>query len=526
MRYRAIQFGNPYDSDPLTIYIDTVAPNLGQAGGPLELPPEVELEGVSREYLDNNAGVVVLTIPAYSDPKPGDVIRVYAESMEIGSFTRDDLADPMVIDWPEDKMPHEGSYPLVYTLADRTSNLGPRSTFKNVNVYLTSAPANLKPPKVPQFDDGLIDLDDAEEGVGVQIDEYDNYAPGDVVQVSWAGVAVGFPVPITKFPAFATIPYITVRETPADTGPKTRKVTYSILRGPRTFDEPTGIDIEVDLNVGGPDNPAPDPDPEVGNPLLPVVTVQGAVSTTPNVIAPVDVGQPATASVDLYSGALADEVLHLWWNGVEVATYEVTGSEGVGFKVPFTIAWADIEAGGNMAALPVRYVVSNPHNVNLNRSTITNVAVSAVVVNLPAATFLNMYNDPDEGPIINCSTLRDDPNGPGKVIEVRVAGGESRLADQALVFNFQGYSDAAGTQPINDTKHEFSYTPTAQEAAAGFTVRVPYDPYVLNIRFGYGCIQYTAHINGLPVESPKEIKLTYVELPGSGGETCPVVFRR
>lgn len=525
LRYRATHLGNPNTSDALDFYVDTVPPNQGQPGRQLELPPEVEAGGVTREYLDAN-GSVDLTIPDYIDAKLGDVITAYADSIEIGSFTRDDLSVPMVIEWKEDKMPHEGSYPLVYTLADRSENIGPRSTFKNVNVYLTAAPANLVPPKVPQFDDGLIDLDDAQEGVGVQIDEYDNYAAGDAAQVYWAGVAVGFPVPISGFPAFATIPYITVRETPADTGPKQRKVTYSIVRGVRSFPEPTGIELDIDLRVGGPDNPDPEPDPEVGNPALAVVTVQGAVSAVPNVIAPEDAGEDATASVELYAGAVLGEVLHLLWNGVEVDKYEVTGSEPAGFIVPFNIAWADIEAGGNSAALPVRYVVSNADNENLNRSPFTDVAVSAVVVTLPAVTYLNLYDDPDEGPIVNCSTLRDDPQGTGKVIEIRVAGGEDRLADQALTFNFQGYSDAEGTTPIADTAHEFTYTPNAQEAASGFTVRVPYDPYVLNIRLGYGGIQYSAVINGLPVPSAEEIRLVYVELPGGGGATCPVKFRR
>lgn len=525
LRYRAMYLGNPNYSDPLDFYVDTLAPNQSQPGRELVLPAEVEAEGVTREYLDAN-GSVQLTIPDYTDAKPGDVIKAYADAMEIGSFTRDDLTQPMVIEWTEDKMPHEGNYPLVYTLADRSENIGPRSTYKNVNVYLTAAPANLVPPKVPQFDDGLIDLDDAQEGVGVQIDAYDNHVPGDAVQVFWAGVAVGGPVPISGFPAFATIPYVTVRETPADTGPKQKTVTYSIVRGVRNFPEPTGIELDIDLRVGGPDNPDPDPDPEVGNPALAVVTVQGAVSAAPNVIAPDDAGQPATASVDLYAGAVVGEVLHLLWNGVEVDTYTVDGNEGAGFKVEFNIAWEAIEAGGNAAALPVRYVVSNADNENLNRSPITDVAVSAVVVTLPAVTYLNLYDDPDEGPIVNCSTLRDDPQGTGKVIEVRVAGGEDRLADQELTFNFQGYSDATGTTPIDNTAYEFTYTPSAQEAASGFTVRVPYDPYVLNIRLGYGGIKYTAVINELPVLSAEEIRLVYVELPGGGGETCPVRFRR
>ena len=525
LRYRATHLGNPNTSDALDFYVDTVPPNQGQPGRQLVLPPEVEAGGVTREYLDAN-GSVELTIRDYTDAKLGDVITAYADSVEIGSFTRDDLSEPMVIKWTEDKMPHEGSYPLVYTLADRSENIGPRSTFKNVDVYLTPAPANLVPPKVPQFDDGLIDLDDAQEGVGVKIDEYDNYAAGDAAQVYWAGVAVGFPVPISGFPAFATIPYVTVRETPADTGPKQRRVTYSIVRGVRNFPEPTGIELDIDLRVGGPDNPDPEPDPEEGNPALNVVTVQGAVSTVPNVIAPVDAGQPATASVELYAGAVVGEVLHLLWNGVEVDSYPVDGTEAPGFNVEFEIAWTDIEDGGNASALPVRYVVSNADNENLNRSPITDVEVTAVEVTLPAVTYLNLFDDPDEGPIINCSTLRDNPLGAGKVIEVRVAGGEDRLADQKLTFNFQGYSDATGTTPIADTDHEFTYTPSAQEAASGFTVRVPYDPYVLNIRLGYGGIKYTALINELPVSSAEDIKLVYVELPGGGGATCPVKFRR
>lgn len=522
--YRASVLGNPNDSGGLSVFIDNLAPNLGHAGERVVLPAEVEADGITRAYLDANSGEVEITIPTYGDIKIDDQVFVWYGTTYPGrlltTFRISDPADPIVVTISEaDFNAVEGQYLIYYLLRDRTGNEGPPSSVKFVQVYLDEVPENLQPPLVPQFDDSLIDLDDALEGVGVQINQYDNALPDDRIRFKWEGFALSGLIPVDPgaFPLFGTIPFATVRGTPADWGPKAAKLTYEVLRGSRTFPEPTGIDLDIDLRVPGPIDP--NPDPEVGNPNLAAVVVQGAVTTQPNELLPADVGQDATATVALYAGAVANEVMHLLWNGVEVDTYTVTGSEPAGFIVPFTIPWVDIEAEGNNSALPVRYTITHAVNGNLNRSPIRPVLVNVITIVLPAITFQNL--DPDFD-LLNCSSLRQVGGVWG--LEVRVAGAvDQALAGQTLTFTYQGWTDSAGTIPKPNTTARFTRIPTDDEALNGFTALIPYSPAVLETLDRYGSITYELVLNGIIVNAPRELKRVYMSVPGGG--TCALTFK-
>lgn len=530
--YRATIFGNSNDSDTLSVFVDNVAPNLGVKGAEATLPPEVA-DGITREYLDANSNEVEITIPTYQEIKLEDKVEVFVgrkfPGALIDTLTISDVTDPIVATLPEANFNgEEGQYLIYYNLSDRTGNTGPDSHFKVVNVFLTLSPDNLQPPLVPQADDAEgIDLDDAIAGVGVEIEAYDNALSKDLIQVYWDGKPVPGRLPVIpgSFPLFATVPYSMVRDTPPNPGPKTSKVTYEVIRDERVFPEAVGLDVDVDLTVAGPPDPGPEPDPGLGNPDLDPVTVQAANTTDPNKLEPGDNGEDATATVPLYDGAAAGEIMHLLWAGVEVATYTVTGSETPGDDVTFTISWADIEAEGNSAALPVRYEISNSGNGNRNRSPITEVSVNVLTATLPAVSFLHWYSedplDPLEPKVLNCSSLRQPQGVLG--LEVRVQGGEPKLEGQTLAFTYQGWEDGAGSTPKPDTEDKtVTKIPTADEAANGFTVLVPYSPAVLKTLDRWGSVTYEAVIDGFPITATRDLLRVYMAVPGGG--TCPLSF--
>ncbi|MGH8438018.1 MAG: hypothetical protein ACRERW_02980 [Pseudomonas sp.] len=196
LAYMVYTGGNPVTSERLTINIDKTPPNGGNAGALIELPPEVEADGITAEYLDKNSDKVVVTVPLnYGDPKIDDEVVVYLGStiptaLKVGTVIRADVTTPITVELTRAMLDgKEGDQTLFYTLADRKGNVGRQSAFKNVNITLVPAPTDLQPPKVPVSDDGLIDQADAIQGVVVVIDPYTNWGAGDQVVVAFDGVA-------------------------------------------------------------------------------------------------------------------------------------------------------------------------------------------------------------------------------------------------------------------------------------------------------------------------------------------------
>lgn len=522
--------GNGTVSDPLPIYVDQAAPNSGQAGTVVTLPSEVEADGITKEYLDAN-GFVLVTVPSYRESKTGDVVDLYfGRSNEgaalVGTHVRSDSSTPVTFQLTPALIGNqEGSKFLFYKLTDRVGNVGPDSNYKPIRVVLTPAPANLQPLTVPLAlpspGDDLIDIEDARTGVQVQIAAYTNSLPGDRVIVTWDGTEVSSAVATTGS-TLVTIPYTALLN--GNPGEKTVDVTYRVERGDLDYPEPTTVNVNVDLRLPGPTDPG---SPGPVNDLLDLVEVLGAVSTTPNKLTTADVGQDATASVPIYDYSKVDDVVQLYWAGTTVpdsgdpaipgGTYVVTGNEGPGFLIEFSIPWAVIEATGNSDALPVHYSIAHP---SVNDAVVLSgnqpVEVAVVVVTLPAITFLNL--DPDYG-LLNCGSLRRNAQL-GWVAELSVAGGEPKLAGQLLTFDFVGTAGAGGQV----TNYQFMFTPTTEQANNGFVVYLPYDPPLITLRDGNGSITYTTNIDGIPATSANSEVDVWMGRAGAGAPTCELTL--
>lgn len=522
--YSVYTGGNPVNSETLTINIDKTPPNGGNAGAVVQVPPEVEADGITEEYLAANDDKVVVTVPPnYGDAREDDEVVVYLgntipTALKVGTVTRAVLTDPVTVELTRAMLEgREGDQRLFYTLADRKGNIGNPSAFKTVNITLVPAPTGLQPPKVPVADDGEIDRADAIQGVVVVIDPYTNWGIGDQVVVAFDGVER----PAQAMPqtgATVDLPYSAVLN--GNPGLKDSRVTYKIVRGNREFPESVGFDTKVDLRAPGPVDPT-DP-PGVVHPDLALPVVMGAVSTVPDELTEEDANQPATASVDLYGLSKAGDVVRLYWNTKPVpdpgGEYRVLGTEPPTFKIPFTIPWALIEAEGNSDALPVHYTVAHPAtnpNVITSGAKSVRVMVSKIAVPESKFQFPDLEEDPS-GNWFNCSSVQLDNVGQ-RVIVVAVAGGEPKLADQQLAFTYQGWSDEAGTIPVPGNEYKFTFTPTAEQARNGFVVNIPYDPWFLTTVLRHGSIDYTAIIDGFPVRSERHLGAFWM---ASAGQTC------
>lgn len=513
----------------LEINIDTQAPIPN--GMPI-VPPEVQMNGITKAYLDIH-GKVLVTIPDYGTKKRLDRIDLYwgttlPTALHVGFVIRQDITTPITFDLTADKVgTEEGEKALFYTMQDRKGNLSQTSPFNRLNVTLTDPPVGLLPPDIPQAADG-IDREDAIRGVGVGIvDEYINYLPGDKLLVTWDGQILLPAVTIPGFPFHHTVPFVVVHN--GDDGAKVVTVSYQIMRGTALYPPvpPSRSDVAVDLRKPGPDNP--DIPPGTVNPALALVTVQGAVTTDPNKLTVDDIDEPATAAVRIYDNYKAGDVVQLYWKGVPVpeatlpatgGVYRVLGTEPADFMIPFTIPWAIIDAGGNGDKLPVHYDIA--HNLNGNKDTSRPQEVNVLIRDgvVPMVEFQHL--DPDFTDWLNCQSLRED-TVKGTVVEVLVQGGEPQLANQEIIFTYQGYRDSSGTIEKPGTKFEVPYTPTTQEAVDGFIVKIPYEPFRVT-ESDWGTISYVATVDGFPVPSARHLVRVFMDL--GGGATCKIPVSR
>ena len=510
--------GNETSSLPLVVNIDTTAPNNNRPGEQVDLPAEVEADGITREYL-NAHGKVVVTVPnTYSDAKIDDeVILMFGTSIplatEIGRFPRPNLIDTIEFDLLEKDIKQEGDHSLFYVLADRKGNEGPHSTYRTVPVMLTPAPTDLLPPLVPLADDDLIDYADAVQGVRVAILAYTNWYSSDRVVVTFDG-SDHAPQPIGQDGTQVTLPYALIYN--GDYGSKDSRITYRIERNRKAFAEPVGKDFEVDLRMPGPDPKDP---PEEVHPELKILTVKGAVSAADNVLTEADADQDVSATAAIYPNVGDDQYAQLYWNSVEATGVRVE-LDSASTEIAFTIPWEVVKDGGNGAAIPVSYLVGHTLNENVYHSGPREVDVSGIRIVLPEPAFQNL--DPTFD-VLNCPSLRVR-NG-ALHAEIKVPGGDSRLAGKELTFIYQGWTNSSGNVAIPDTSDSFTYTPNEDEARDGFTVLLPYESALRETRQAWGSIHFTVDIDGAPA-APSERHLVDVEVQRPGGLACQIPVRR
>ncbi|WP_228759377.1 hypothetical protein [Pseudomonas neuropathica] len=515
--------GNPSAVTPLEINIDTTAP---VAFGKATVPPEVERDGITKQYLDDN-GFVLITIPNYGSKKLGDFVECYFGSSLptptlVGELTITDVTVPITFQLTPALVGNdEGLRSIFYYLSDRKGNRNTPQYYTELNVTLTDPPAGLVEPSIPLFDDDatpkLVDLADAQAPLGVGIlAEYTNYlADIDELEVTFDGI-VQPAQKINTFPFYVNIPYRDVFNGNLDV--KKVAVSYRIKRHNLRYPLGTAApakDVDVDLRRPGDGDGGENPDP-----ALALVTVQGKGGNGPNILTVADAIGTVDVTVAVFAGVKDGDIITLIWKGKELTAaqggvIELDGTETG--NLTFDVEWGAVESGGNGMPLLVTYKITNPDiNDNEVHSLPRNVDVTIRPGVVPEIKFQHL--DPDFTNWFNCGSLRSDPVLV-KCAEVLISPGEPQLAGQALEFIYQGYTDSAGTSKKADTEEKVTYTPTLQEANAGFIVKIPYQK-ILATESAWGDITYTAMIDGSVV--PSQRHLVRVHMKKGDGSVCDI----
>lgn len=520
LRYKTQYASNTFESGASLFFIDKTAPNHGLAGGKATPPAEVVDGVVTREILEALDGLTMTVVPP-DDMKEGDKYRGYygksIPGIPVGVFTvTDDLTRPIEIKIPKSMIELGGSGDFIFycTYEDRSGNVGKESEELDLHVRLTPVPSGLRPPLVPEHDDGVIDLDDAWPDVAVVIPPFDNGLPGDQVRVRFDGIVQPLKPTDGTSQVIVDVPFADVARN--GDGPREVLVNYAIVRDSTEYPEPTGIMCNINLTIPGPVNPEPDPD--LGNPNLTKLVVKG--STGDDKLVEGDVGNLIDIDLTIYTGFKAGDLVDLYWNGALVPApnghYAVVGDEDPDFKIPFKLPSAVFEATGN-GMTKARYIITNPtqNGSNKNPSPPTDVDVYIFPVTLLDPEIRYLYQSPSGRKFLDCSSLRDIPVV-GRAAVVRVAGGGSLVSGMKLDFVWSGvkYPDL---DPVAD--YLIEKTLTGNEHVEGFEVYLPFNAALRPIADGLGSIIYTATVDGRTHSSNKvEVRVVVID---SDENFCP-----
>ncbi|KPX18837.1 Uncharacterized protein ALO71_00495 [Pseudomonas amygdali pv. dendropanacis] len=398
LRYRIRQPNDQETISPLLkLIVDTTPPGGQSEPGSMVLATAQ----LTQEFLDNNPGGLVGTLPDYGDWQAGDKVAFYWVSGVLPvdpvglpspiEFVSVDNATNNTVTFPVSaiKGSKDEAYYVAYFLFDKATNRSRLSAYTRIDVALGLLPDNLKDPLVPLAlpPENLINLPDARMGVEVLIESFDNWKPTDRIEVTW-GTAVLRPEEmgdVPQFPFSVRVPDPVLRDqyVQATGGDQPTTVSYRVLRGV-VPSEVKSISVNVNFSTIGPD-PVPVPDPDWPDPindqLLPA-EVYGEVSNELNVLKPSDDKKDASVRFKLYDPLLPDEVVDFYWGASHVpeVQYTVAVTDAAGDEREVKIPWSYIESEGNRPDFPVHYSIRAADSENTQQSPHTRVDVNAVVI--------------------------------------------------------------------------------------------------------------------------------------------------
>lgn len=439
---------NPVEGERKTLTIDTTKPNYGNKPLAVVFPPE--LNGTITETFLTQEGEVSVQVPWYIDAAVRDRAVYFwtdrdppldAETpIREQEFSAQDIADQrlrITVYADEIRAWGSGKRYLYYYLRDLAGNAGPLSWLSDIYVDLSPAPGALPPPRVPLSPRGLVDRQQARDGVRVEIDEYEFADPGHRVAIFWNDTPlVEIAVDPAAFPLIAPVPWPTLQA--KGDGPLRAKVYYRIRQGTAYGPPSPDISVAVDLVVAGQDH---DKAPALINADLALVDVFGEVSGIKNTLLTEDHGLPAKVLLALYDAPEHRQVLELFWGSYPgpVARYEVKSGDTAGQIIEFIVPWDVIDTDKQNPALPVYYTTSN--GVNEQQSLPTLVRVDIVLIeNLKEPTF------PHGGlnGVLHCCSKPRIWEG----VTVRIKADPRIEQGDTLILVWQGCAGPNGTSPI------------------------------------------------------------------------------
>ncbi|MHC8386088.1 hypothetical protein [Pseudomonas sp. LB3P14] len=454
---------NPVEGARKTLTIDTTKPNYGNQ--PLAAVFPSELNGTITETYLAQEGEVRVDVPWYIDAEAKDRAPYFWTDKDTPpdselpireqEFSAQDIADKrlrITVYADEIRAWGSGKRFLYYFLRDLAGNIGPKSYLAEIDVDLSPAPGALPPPRV-DLPRGLVDRQQARDGVKVLIDKYDFADPGHWVATVWDDTPLAeFPVDPSAFPLDATVPWPTLHA--KGDGPLRAKVYYKIRQGSSYGPPSPDISVAVNLTLAGQDH---NKAPALVNEQLARLEAYGEKSGIRDTLLTEDHGFPAKIRLDLHDDPKYGETVEFFWGSYPgpVARYDVKAGDVVGQPIEVTVPWEVIDTDKQNPALPVYCKTSN--GVNEQQSLPTPVEVNIVLIeNLKEPVFPHAGK---EGVLHCCAKPRL-----WEGVTVRVLADPRIEQGDRIVLVWQGCRGPNGTDPISGAyaeivKHLVSLVP-------------------------------------------------------------------
>lgn len=506
IRYRVKEWNaateTPSPSKPITI--DRTGPIRPDVPGPIIVSEPL----ITSAILDRDGGVWC-EIPDFIEDKK-DFVTVAVAWMDKLPPADPDPADlayqgtlptDRKILVPKTKVTPLGSniHYVVYFLFDKAGNRSDMSyPVVEVMVALGNLPAGLGIPRVPLAADDLIDRVDADFPTKVEIDQYINWDAYDLIRVRWgttklAETPVGSHLP---FPLKITVPWLHIKAEYDFDGANVQEteVDYEVLRGRYPTDSPGKIDVKVDLAIPGPGTEDPGPI----NPNLELIKFL-SFSDSDTELTEDDIGESASAFIELYDDPEVGDTLTLYWNGMAVTpAYVVSGNETPNEEVEIIIEWDVIKQTPVMSQLPMYYTLTRTGFNNKPQSRRTMIDVNVEKIELEDPTF----PDQDPGYPLNCNALIEKAGVWG--IRVHIPASEYLKQNVEVKADWQTYDkddlELPGTHFPDDL------IVSEEEERDGIDWFIPYETYLkptyeTGDQYGWGKVKYSINIRGEDVSS-------------------------
>lgn len=528
--------GEKADSAPIKLICDSTPPYGEQVPQFADAP----IDTIDEAYLQAHPDGIEFVILDYDGQQASDTYKLYyrteppkgPEDLTI-TANEGELPDSRRIFVPAEIVRNRGddTFYSVFTVSDKAGNTSRISYAWQVNVKLTeeeTVPENLQPPQVRLAADGVLDLADAQAGIKVEIDEYTNHDPEDLLVVSFHGSALPeIKLGTTPFPIEVDVDDDVLQAAYGNaTEYLTVPVSYEVRRGTASFGSPQ-TDVILNFSVAGPGRPIPDPTwPSSINPNLTAPTITSA-SGPPNEVGEGDFGKDVTVTFGLYAGIKTGQVIDIFWGGTEVpeARYVHTGATA---DIERVIPWLYVNRGGT-GEIQVHYIVRGGEASALNdqESVRQPVLVPFFILEADPVIFQNLT---PRG-WLSCSSLWD-PDNPAAQPSFRVKVPPFPQFDlgfgQATIFiTWMVFTDEGTSVPITEVRFDEAIAVTRDMIDNGFIWRIePYEQYILPIydqapEVGYARVEYMISPASLgPIPSAKAD--CFVSIGGNATETCDI----
>ena len=511
------------------------------------VPDRIKNEGITAEYFDSSAHVLLSYPGNYGDAKIGDVIEFmlaeyngsgavdFDTARLIGTAERFTSVTPLqttnLTKAFLENGGDEGKRAIFVYATDRKGNKSVASPPVEVDVSLIPAPKNQSIAVALHDDNNLILLADAQTPVSAEFN-YDNFQAGDQIRVSIDGQPLG-DIPVGRVPFDLQLTYKQLFN--GGLGLKTIDLEWQVRRNNKFYPPNTPAKKELNVDLRKPGMPV-DPDkpgtPGSTDPRLQPVTVLGANRLEPNKLGKLDAENGAFVIVPIYEGHKARDRIQLRYMGVPLREDEggvvtLDGSETSETVLEMRIPGPVIGEVGNNNNAFADYTISH-EDVNETVARAPRQTVEArIVPGVMVQPDFDVYGVGGDGPELHCGSLVVNPDTARKAVEVTFSG-DARLKNVDVKFYVQGYENAKdGTGKnipgdiILDAAAMVEKIPDDDEASTGFSVFFPWEVFD-KIRNGWCTLHCSAKLEGYTTPSVSKWFRVGMFNPGNG-DFCPLI---